>query len=198
MALAEWCCADRASSSGRPPPVSHASERDAQTRRIRKTRKVRVLLVDDEPQFLAGLQRVLKRKSIECRLALSGQEAVDIIQTDHDFDAALLDMRMPGMDGLQTMHALKALLPSLPVGFCTGGGWASERLKEVADGGGQFVLRKPVEPQVLVDAIVSLCHPERSGEPRSAGTPTTLGTAATRDRGRPAPRGGPGAGTPGA
>lgn len=118
---------------------------------------MRVLLVDDEPQFLSGLARVLRRKAIDCCLAASGQEAVDILRAGEEFDAALLDMRMPGMDGLETMRALHDLEPDLPVGFCTGGGWATERLRQVADEGGQFVLRKPVEPQVLVDAIVSLC-----------------------------------------
>ena len=73
----------------------------------------RVLVVDDEPFIVAGLQVFLEDEGMQVASAGSGEEAVDIINNDPDFDVCIIDMRLPGIDGDTTLRALHKICPDL-------------------------------------------------------------------------------------
>lgn len=85
------------------------------------TKTVQILLVDDEVEFLDTLAERVRAKGYEPILAKSGEEAVEIAKCA-GFDAAVVDLKMPGMDGLKTIETLKSFKPGLPTVLLTGYG----------------------------------------------------------------------------
>ena len=83
---------------------------------------MRLLIVDDEPMLLLALQRSfrLEQPAWEVVLARSGQEALDSLADGLAVDLVILDMRMPGLGGAETLPRLRALRPGLPVLLATG------------------------------------------------------------------------------
>ena len=68
---------------------------------------LRVLVVDDEPFIVTGLQVFLEDEGMQVDSAGSGEEAVDIARNDSSFDVCIMDMRLPGMNGDTTIHTLQ-------------------------------------------------------------------------------------------
>ena len=82
-------------------------------------KKIRLLLVDDETDFLTAYSRRFERRNAEISIASSGQEAIDKIR-DAEFDVVILDVMMPEMNGIETLRRIKAIAPDLPVIILTG------------------------------------------------------------------------------
>jgi len=78
-----------------------------------------VLLVDDEREFLEVLTKRLRKRKVNLEVAVSGEEALQTLQTK-PVDIVVLDMRMPGMDGLQTLKEIKRINPLVEVIMLTG------------------------------------------------------------------------------
>lgn len=76
-------------------------------------RKKRILFVDDEPNILSGLKRMLRsmRKEFDLQFAGSGIEALDSMAV-HESDIVVSDMRMPGMDGAELLDIIQERYPS--------------------------------------------------------------------------------------
>jgi len=77
------------------------------------------LVVDDETVLLRMLSTVFTRKGCQVVTASSGEEALGLVRT-RSFDLALLDIRMPGMDGVALMKELHNLYPDMPVILMSG------------------------------------------------------------------------------
>lgn len=107
---------------------------------------IKVLLVDDEKQFRTTTEKILVRRGFEAILAGSGEEAVAKLVENPD--VVILDIRMPGMDGLQALKAIREKAPHLPVIMLTG--HSSEPLAEEALTKGAFdFLNKPCDIDLL-------------------------------------------------
>jgi DNA-binding NtrC family response regulator len=78
-----------------------------------------VLVVDDEAVIRRGIEKALEGRGIRATLASSGEEALDILKTDW-FDVALVDVRLPRMDGLHLLKQIRAKHPDLKVVMITG------------------------------------------------------------------------------
>ena len=114
-------------------------------------RPVRLLLVDDEVGYLEVLGKRLRRRKFEVTTAVSGAEAIRAVR-DHDFDAAVVDLKMEDMDGIELLKILRQMLPELKVIMLTGHG--SERAARDGLAFGAFdYLMKPVDLEVLVARI---------------------------------------------
>lgn len=73
-----------------------------------------ILIVDDQPGIRLLLNEVFKKEGFHTHLAANGFDALKIAETTA-LDCALLDMKIPGMDGLEILARLKAMQPNIPV-----------------------------------------------------------------------------------
>ena len=79
----------------------------------------RVLIVDDESDFLDTLMKRMRKREVDVTGAGSGREALDVLSRDQ-VDVVLLDVKMPGMDGIQVLREIKRLHPLVEVVMLTG------------------------------------------------------------------------------
>jgi EAL domain-containing protein (putative c-di-GMP-specific phosphodiesterase class I)/CheY-like chemotaxis protein len=107
----------------------------------------RVLLVDDEPAIARALSRILQTAGHIVTSAQSGEEAVSLLGTAA-FDVIISDIRMPGMDGLALLRAIRAKDLDVPVAFMTGSP-ALETVLEAMENGAFRYLTKPVDSDEL-------------------------------------------------
>lgn len=113
----------------------------------------RVLVVDDEPAVLRAFRRVLT-PTYAVTLVNNGHEALQKIHDSDDFDAVICDINMPQLGGVDFYRQLELNHPELArrVMFCSGGVFGEEA-REFIESTRNPVLHKPVEPQVLLDAL---------------------------------------------
>jgi len=112
--------------------------------------ELRLLLVDDEVEFLAAMTPGLIRRGFEVRVAENGHAALDLLRTE-TVDVVVLDVKMPGIDGVETFHEIKRVAPGLPVILLTGHGSIPQAFETSRDGVANY-LAKPCEVQRLADA----------------------------------------------
>jgi two-component system response regulator CpxR len=111
----------------------------------------KVLLVDDEKDFVHVLSERLKTRSMESAIAYDGEEALSILETDEP-DVMVLDLKMPGIDGIEVLRRVKKNHPETQVIILTGHG--SEREEAIARELGAFAyLHKPVDIDVLAKTM---------------------------------------------
>ncbi len=101
-----------------------------------------VMLIDDEAEFLEPLAKRLERRNLQVLKANNGEIALKMIR-QMKVDVVALDMRMPGMDGIAVLEAIKAFDPSIEVVMLTGHA-SVEAAFEGLDKGAFDYLMKPV------------------------------------------------------
>jgi DNA-binding NtrC family response regulator len=110
-----------------------------------------VLLVDDEPDFVTVLAERLAARGLAVTTATRGEEAVTKVRTKA-FDAILLDMAMPGMDGVETLTRLLAINPDLQVILLTGRATLGQAVAAMKLGALDLI-EKPAAIETLVEKI---------------------------------------------
>ncbi|MEF8824677.1 MAG: response regulator [Desulfohalobiaceae bacterium] len=113
--------------------------------------KVKILLVDDDQTLLEYLAKRLQREGLSARPTFSGEEALEVV-VDEDFDVAVVDLKMPGMDGVETQRRLKEVLPLLQCVVLTGYSSIDSALKSGQQGAYDYLF-KPVDYESLVASI---------------------------------------------
>jgi DNA-binding response OmpR family regulator len=109
-----------------------------------------ILVVDDDAAVATMLSRALSRHGFKIDTARTGDEAL-AKAAETRYDAAVLDLVMPGRDGADLSAALQAKTPGLTVAFLTG--YARSPLIDAAKKAGRTVFGKPVVVQELVDFL---------------------------------------------
>jgi DNA-binding NtrC family response regulator len=104
--------------------------------------KFRVLIVDDEEDFVETIVKRLKDRGIDAQGVTSGQAALDLLDTK-DVDVVILDVKMPGMDGIETLRAMKKKKPLTEVIMLTGHGSVESGIQGLQLGAYNYVM-KPV------------------------------------------------------
>lgn len=116
-----------------------------------KKLEAKVLLVDDEEQFLDALSQRLEARGLKVDAVTSGEEAVKQV-VDHNFDAIVVDLAMPGIDGIETLKQIKEKRPDLEIIMLTGHATVKSGIEAMKLGADDF-LEKPVELNVLLEKI---------------------------------------------
>ena len=115
--------------------------------------KPKVLLVDDEKEFIDTLSERMKTRDLDVSTATSAAEA--LAKTgEQSFDAIVLDLMMPGMDGIQALKAIKASHPEMQVILLTGHGSLEKGIEAMKLGAMDF-LEKPADIDALTEKIKS-------------------------------------------
>lgn len=113
--------------------------------------RIRLLLVDDELDLLDSLAMVLRRRGMDVSPCADGYRALEAIAAG-PFDVVVLDMKMPGIDGLETLRRIRQTHPALPVVLLTG--HPSDDLAALGlRQGAAECLMKPLDVPDLVAAI---------------------------------------------
>jgi DNA-binding NtrC family response regulator len=111
----------------------------------------RVLLVDDEEEFVRALAKRLKARGLHVEFTGDGKSAVEKLKQS-DFDVIVLDLAMPGIDGLETLKRLKKVDPDIQILLLSGHGSIKSGIEAMKEGAIDF-LEKPAEFQELLAKI---------------------------------------------
>ena len=123
--------------------------------------KIKVLMVDDEAQFRTTTNKILTRRGFDTIMAESGEEA--LTQLSKNPDVIILDIKMPGMDGHETLLEIRKVKPDVPVIMLTGHGGLSSARQAHAEGAFDY-LSKPCDIDVLAGKIRDAFHQKKSPE----------------------------------
>jgi CheY-like chemotaxis protein len=111
----------------------------------------KILLVDDEKEFVHALSERLQTRNLESAVVYDGEEALSVMQADAP-EVMVLDLKMPGIDGLEVLRRVKRDHPETEVIILTGHG--SEQEQKLAEDLGAFAyLNKPVDIDVLAETM---------------------------------------------
>jgi DNA-binding NtrC family response regulator len=112
---------------------------------------LRILLVDDEVEFLEPMKARVERRGFGCVTAASGEEALAILASA-SVDCAVVDVKMPGMDGIELLRRLRRLHPEVPVVLLTGHASVELGVRGMELGAFEYLL-KPVGLDELLDTV---------------------------------------------
>ncbi len=117
----------------------------------KKDSNLKVLLIDDEDQFRKALSRQLSHRGFKVMDTGSGEDAIKIVRHKNP-EVVILDQKMPGMDGIQTLKELKRIRPEVQVIMHTGHG-STESARVTGRHGVFYYLEKPAELDELIRVI---------------------------------------------
>lgn len=116
-----------------------------------KKLQARVLLVDDEEDFTDALSKRLEARNLKVKTVNRGEDAVQLVD-EQSFDVIILDLAMPGMDGLETLQQIKANHPDAEIIMLTGHASVESSVKAMKIGA-EDLLEKPVDIADLLSKI---------------------------------------------
>ncbi len=123
--------------------------------------RIRLLLVDDEEEYVNVLANRLNRRGIDATKTYSGTGALQAMR-EKEFDVAVLDLKMEDMDGIEVLKIFKRMDPKMEVIMLTGHGSATAA-KQGIEAGAYDYLMKPCELMELVEKIREAA--EKRGQP---------------------------------
>jgi two-component system response regulator MprA len=122
-----------------------------------------ILVVDDEPAVRRALERALKLDSYDVELAADGREALDLL-SEHPPDAVILDVMMPGLDGLEVCRRIRAAGDRTPILMLTARDAIDDRVQGL-DAGADDYLVKPFALRELQARVRALLRRTADGDP---------------------------------
>jgi DNA-binding NtrC family response regulator len=120
-----------------------------------KPENTRLLIVDDEKNYVDVLANRLQRRKLKVTKAYSGSEGIQLLRRS-DFDVAVLDLKMEDMDGIEVLRIFRKMAPDLAVIMLTGHGSATAALQGMQEGAFDY-LTKPCELDELLEKIAKAC-----------------------------------------
>lgn len=121
--------------------------------------KLKVLVVDDDRRMVRTICDILRVKGHSAEPAYSGEEALETVRNEAP-DCVLMDLRMDGIDGIETLKLLKGIVPDLPVVLMSAYA-TEEQVEEAKRAGAYSLLTKPIDIQMVI-SFLSLMRKEQS------------------------------------
>ena len=112
----------------------------------------KVLVVDDEEEFRELTVKRLKKRGLEAEAAPSGEEALETLAKDLTVDVVLLDVKMPGIDGIETLRQIRAQHPLIEVILLTGHASVDSGIEGMKLGAFDYLM-KPIEMEPLLENL---------------------------------------------
>ncbi len=113
--------------------------------------RIKVLVVDDETDFIDLFVKRFRMRNLEVAAVGGGPQALEHLR-EHDTDVVVLDVRMPGMDGMETLREIKKRHPSVEVIMLTGHGSVQSGIEGMSCGAYDYVM-KPFKIDDLLERI---------------------------------------------
>ncbi len=148
--------------------------------------KPHVLVIDDDAVVGRSFDRVLSRRGYDVSTALSGEEALDKIDTE-TYDVVFTDIKMPGIDGLEVAERIMDRCPWTPVVVITGYGTDENEARAKVLGTDGFV-RKPLTPEIIenitLKALEDKAHKAETPAATEAANEAVMEEVTTAERGK--------------
>ncbi len=120
-------------------------------------------MVDDEIEFVTTLVERLEFRDIEANWALDGNQALKMAEGTR-YDLAVLDIKMPGLNGFELKTELQARHPDMKFIFLTGHGSVEAFKKGNSETGADFYLVKPIDIDILIEKMLEITEMDRGKE----------------------------------
>ncbi|MBK5225671.1 MAG: response regulator [Thermoleophilia bacterium] len=112
---------------------------------------IRLLLVDDEEEFVEALKERLNMRDLDGHVAFSGMQALEFVE-ENEPDVIILDLKMPGIDGMEVLRRVRKNYPAIQIIVHTGAGNDLDEIEARRLGVFDY-LKKPADIDLLVDRI---------------------------------------------
>ena len=122
-----------------------------------------IMLVDDEVSFVETMAKRLGMRNIETISAFSGEECLEALKTHQTLDVIVLDVKMPGMDGIETLKKIKKEFPLIEVIMLTGHATVESGIRGMKLGAYDFLM-KPCDIEELVGKLEEATKKKRAHE----------------------------------
>jgi two-component system, OmpR family, response regulator CpxR len=126
--------------------------------------RTKVLLVDDEEQFVDVLAERLETREFQVNTAFNGDEAISFVD-GHDVDVVIVDVQMPGRNGIETLQEIKRIRPIAEVIMLTGHATVETAIQGMKLGAYDYLM-KPTDTTELVDKIIKAHKRKKDQEDR--------------------------------
>jgi len=113
--------------------------------------EIQMLLVDDEDDFRTTLANRLKLRKIDVTDAASGGEAIELVK-QKSFDVAVIDVKMPGIDGIETLKQVKKIQPAMEIVMLTGHASIESGMEAMKLGAYDYVMKPCDIDELLIKA----------------------------------------------
>ena len=122
-----------------------------------------VMLVDDEAPFVETMTKRLAKRELNVIAAFSGQEALEILDYQRDVDVVILDVKMPGMDGIETLKNMKSAYPLIEVVMLTAHATVESAIEGMRFGAFDYLM-KPCDMEQLMAKVNEAARKKRDQE----------------------------------
>lgn len=122
-----------------------------------------VMLVDDEVPFVETMTKRLKKRDLRVISAYSGEESLEILSKNQNLDVVILDVKMPGMDGIDTLKEIKKRYPLAEVVMLTGHATVESAIEGMKQGAFDYLM-KPCEIEDLLKKVEEATQKKRDHE----------------------------------
>ena len=123
----------------------------------------KILLVDDEKEFVGTMAKRLKKRKLNVSKAFSGEEALDFLAGHPETEVVILDVKMPEMDGCETLREIKRRFPLVEVIMLTGFASVNSGIEGMKLGAADY-LTKPCDLDHLITKVDEAAHKKRRHE----------------------------------
>lgn len=126
--------------------------------------KAKILLVDDETAFLDAMKRRLAKREFSVETAESGMDALEILEDKQgDIEVVILDVKMPGLDGIETLREIKRKYPMVEVVMLTGHATVGSAIEGMKLGAFDYLM-KPADIDGFTNTIMAAAGKRRQQE----------------------------------
>lgn len=124
---------------------------------------INLLLVDDEKPFVETMTKRLEKRNYKVRSVFSGQEAIKVLGEDPQIEVVILDVKMPGMDGIDTLKEIRLKFPLVETIMLTGHATVESAIQGMKLGAYDYLM-KPCDMNELIAKVDQAATKKRAHE----------------------------------